>query len=107
MADLEFELALPRGSAHPILLVGGGLDVDGDGTIDGDDELLAFKKGNGFTWSVTRHLDELPPGLLFVIQFTVGVGVPWRLVVREGTRELYHLEQTTFTAHELVQGRLP
>jgi hypothetical protein len=109
MAFLTFELMLPKGKSatYPDVIVGGGVDVDGDGTIEDPRESLSFKRlDDRYVWTASRGVRCSTIGMRFSVSLTAGEGVDWSLRVSKDGIEIYSDSGTTGSVAELVQDEL-
>jgi hypothetical protein len=104
MSKLKFTLRLPKGSNSPIVLAAGGADGDGNGQIETEKEVEAFKHtAEQGVWVREQEVDAPTQGMLFAVTFTVGAGVPWRLTIDEsGGKVLFEGASITVFPTETV-----
>jgi hypothetical protein len=107
VADLDCEFVLPQGPSLPIALVSGGVDLDWDGIIDSTPESLPFRKVGENVWQARKCVDGQVHGMKFVVQFTVGKAVPWRLTIREREEVVYFIEKTSAMWTNVFESSLP
>jgi len=104
---LTFVLTLPNGPTSPVVIVAGGADVNGDGTISNTDEVAAFADKGNNVWTRDQPVAGVTTGMLFAVTFTVGIGTKWQLVItNEADKVLYQGGSTTFFNTETVAYHL-
>lgn len=108
MAKLTFDFSLPEGTRFDVVLVSGGLDVNGDGRIDERTEMLPFMRGDGMSWKAEVNVPGSTKGMYFALNFTIGANVEWKLrVTGDNNAEILDLTQKTMFASDVLRGRLP
>ncbi len=97
MPDITFTLTLPDGPNSPVVIVAGGADSDGDGTIEDNSEVAAFQRA-GNVWTRTQSLAGIS-GTKFFVTFTVGADVRWELVITDAAGKALYTNQNTTVFH--------
>lgn len=89
MPYLRVRLALPQGTDEQILIVSGGVDLDDDGTVEENKEMLTFERErpSTYVWTATTKLSGPTSRRLFAVVATIGRGVKWQLVVTKLAKE--------------------
>ncbi len=107
MAEIQFELRLPKGPKGGVTMVVGGADSNHDGKIRETDEVTAFER-HELSWTRKQRVPDPVKGTLFVVHFLVGEGVPWELVIKNEWGDVLYSEKdiTMFPWGDAV-GTLP
>ena len=89
MPYLRIRLTLPEGTNEQIVIVGGGVDLDDNGRVEDNKEMLTFERErrSSYVWIASTKLTGSTKDRLFAVVASIGRGVRWQLEITRLAKE--------------------